>query len=948
MDMFSSRNRRTRPSNRVQSTRRLSFEAFEQRRLLAMMGHDNGVMVTEDAVVTHHDTVPRFAANANFIAVQDGDWSNPEVWSTGQVPGADAIIRIPEGLDVDYDVDSQVALDAIEVSGRLDFKTDLNTSLWLNELMVMPGGTLTVGTEQSPIDVNVHAEIVFTDKPGPSGHHFKTGTVASPGIDPEQYGNGLIVFGHLDLHGAEKTPFARAVGDISKGDTTISLESEVSSWNLGDLIVVPETSQTVVRKSPVVLQETETSRFESATGTKVTLASALQYDHFGITENSFGVDRTAHVANLTRNVLIRSENQDGVRGHMMATAHAEVSIVNAEFLSLGRTSADSKIANTLFNDDGSVFVIGENQVARYPIHLHHVSNTFLIDGVVVNDGMKWGITVHETNNGVIQNTIVYDVDGAGIVTESGNEVGNRFLKNLVMKIDGGHQKLDARAGAVESQDLQGNRFIEIGADGSGFWLRASEGTFVGNTVYDAASYGFNFNGYYRIPDADFEFRQLDEFSQNETVSSKGGLWLTWSQGQSQIHLYQRQTLNDFLAWHVSHEGVKAYHEANLTLSGVTVIGNSQVSNRNEGSNTIFDVRLTTGLWFGNPSYENHNLRLDNIRVEGVNVGIVVPINSGTEGTRIDNAKLRSYINIAIPKGSDANDLQYEDIDFLPSYVVRIANSMPEQVADVWDAEMGIVQPGLVSTQVAPGVPSQLPLKTDFRESDGRLTFRGGDGNESVQAVESDGLIHFEINGSPAFTLASESVTQMIFWGGGGNDTFVNRTGARLLAFGGDGDDRLVGGTAADSLYGDSGNDRIEGGDGNDHLYGGAGHDIVLGGDGADKLRGQAGNDQIWGGRGSDPIIDGGAGDDELFGEAGDDVIVGNAGNDIGFGGDGNDFISGGDGHDQLFGGLGDDTVSGGRGNDWLDGGIGHDKLWGGADEDRLDFDFYDLVVSDLP
>ncbi|MCS7470823.1 hypothetical protein NZK35_29570 [Stieleria sp. ICT_E10.1] len=945
MDIYTVLNLRAHSNNRSQAKRRLWFEALEQRRLLAMMGHNNGVMVTEASVVTHHDIIPRFAANANFIAVQNGDWSNPEVWSTGQVPGADAIIRIPEGLDVDYDVDSQVALDAIEVSGRLDFKTDLNTSLWLNELMVMPGGTLTVGTQQSPIDVNVHAEIVFTDTPGPSGHHFKTGTVASPGIDPEQYGNGLIVFGHLDLHGAEKTPFARAVGDISKGDTTISLESEVSSWNLGDLIVVPETSQTVVRKSPVVLQETETSKIESATGTEVTLASALQYDHFGITENSFGVDRTAHVANLTRNVLIRSENPDGVRGHMMATAHAEVSIVNAEFRSVGRTRAESKLANTLYNEDGSLIIIGENQVARYPIHLHHASNSFLIDGVVVNDGMKWGITVHETNNGLIRNTIVYDVDGAGIVTESGNEVGNRFINNLVMKIDGGHQVTDGRAGAAQTLDLQGKLFIEIGADGSGFWLRASEGTFIGNTVYDAASYGFNFNGYYRTPDSQFALRQLDQFQHNESVSSKGGLWFTWSQGQSQIANYQRQYVSDFLAWHVSHEGVKAYHEANLTFSDVTIVGNPQVSNANEGSNASFDTRATTGMWFGIQNYENHNLQLFNSQIEGVNSGIVVPVESGIEGTTIIGGRLRNYINIAMPTLSDASRVRYQNVEYLPSHVVRLANTMPDQVANVWHADFGVIEPGALSDQAPPGVPSQLPLKTEFRASDGRLTLHGGDGDDDVRVIETDGIVAFEISGVPAFTLPRESLSLIIFWGAGGSDIFVNESDVRLMAFGGDGDDWLVGGSFADALFGEAGNDRIEGMAGDDHLYGGDGNDEILGGEGADKLRGESGNDELWGGLGSDPIIDGGSGDDKLYGEAGDDVLVGGLGDDYANGGIGSDVVAGNEGHDQLFGGLGDDILSGGSGDDWLQGDEGQDKLWGGDGNDSLVYDFLDWVAD---
>ncbi len=77
-------------------SRILKLEFLENRRML----HGDGVQVTPTAVITEHDTVPRFAAEANFIAVQSGDWSNPLTWNTRQVPGESAKVRIPNGIDV--------------------------------------------------------------------------------------------------------------------------------------------------------------------------------------------------------------------------------------------------------------------------------------------------------------------------------------------------------------------------------------------------------------------------------------------------------------------------------------------------------------------------------------------------------------------------------------------------------------------------------------------------------------------------------------------------------------------------------------------------------------------------------------------------------------------------------------------------------------------------------
>ncbi|GHC62228.1 calcium-binding protein [Neogemmobacter tilapiae] len=62
----------------------------------------------------------------------------------------------------------------------------------------------------------------------------------------------------------------------------------------------------------------------------------------------------------------------------------------------------------------------------------------------------------------------------------------------------------------------------------------------------------------------------------------------------------------------------------------------------------------------------------------------------------------------------------------------------------------------------------------------------------------------------------------------GNDLYDGRLG-RIVGdiYGGDGNDRLLGGNMAEALYGDEGNDRIQGGGGRDELYGGGGNDSFV-------------------------------------------------------------------------------------------------------------------------
>ncbi|KQT31365.1 hypothetical protein ASG29_15585 [Sphingomonas sp. Leaf412] len=128
---------------------------------------------------------------------------------------------------------------------------------------------------------------------------------------------------------------------------------------------------------------------------------------------------------------------------------------------------------------------------------------------------------------------------------------------------------------------------------------------------------------------------------------------------------------------------------------------------------------------------------------------------------------------------------------------------------------------------------------------------------------------------------------------GGNDTVTNyisytlganvenlRMGAGGLTGTGNGlDNRMVGSTGKDILYGLAGNDTLQGGDGDDRLFGGEGNDLLRGDAGNDWLDGGNGNDNLLGGDGNDTLA-GGAGADVLEGGAGQDTMTGGIGADI--------------------------------------------------------------------
>ena len=86
-----------------------------------------------------------------YTAVKDGNWSDPTVWDTGTIPNTNGAVVNYAGFDVTYDIESDVLIKDIHVSGAGTFRVDptKDTRLWVDTLMVH--GTLIMGEAGAPI-----------------------------------------------------------------------------------------------------------------------------------------------------------------------------------------------------------------------------------------------------------------------------------------------------------------------------------------------------------------------------------------------------------------------------------------------------------------------------------------------------------------------------------------------------------------------------------------------------------------------------------------------------------------------------------------------------------------------------------------------------------------------------------------------------------------------------
>lgn len=631
-----------------------------------------GMLITATEIITETEIIPRFVANPTISNVRSGNWTDSTIWSLGRVPTNLDRVAIGASTVVTYSALSNARIDGLEISGSLVFSTAINTRLLVANLTVMPSGTLQIGTAANPLPRQIKAEIVIADKP------------LDLVLDPRQYGTGLIVLGTIDIHGAQLVDtWSRLSAEGLAGQNSLTVSGNVSSWRPGDTLVLPDSRQVVTSMVDEFLAGEIPPQWEEVTidrivGNRVYLTAALRFDHLGA-HNSLGqLELLPHVAILSRNVVIRSENPNGTRGHTLYVNRASVDIEYARFQDLGRTDAFENLDSSTFDEDGDVTHVGTNQIGRYAVHLHHLvgpenpTNTgyqFKFVGNTVDGSKKWGVAVHDSSWGLIDANVVYNAQGAGIVTEDGTEIGNLFRNNITIRMQGTHE--DGKSGTAEG---------DYGRGGSGFWFRAGGNHVMGNVAADSTFAGFVIDGYFlksfvlpnyrgavkNIPGQGTETNQVlpGFFANNEAYGmSAHGLWVAFVLGDNLVETRRLTYVYNLRLWHIHHAAVVAYHTTGMAFYRLLVLGDLAANDRNDTGPYGMDLK----------AYENRDLVIRNSRIEGMYFGLYAPRNDGSQPgverpTIIQNSTLKNRINIIVsPAGgsrpSNGNTLVVRDVKF---------------------------------------------------------------------------------------------------------------------------------------------------------------------------------------------------------------------------------------------------------------------------------------------
>ncbi|WP_160167289.1 right-handed parallel beta-helix repeat-containing protein [Rhodopirellula sp. SWK7] len=579
----------------------------------------------------HHEPfLPNFAHSAfagSTTVVSDRDGEFGTIFD-GIAPNETAIIRGKVTIMGDHHLRSIVVADG----GELTFSRILDTNLTLRHLQVHQGGRLDIGTVESPIEV-ASVAIIFEDY------------VVDRELDPGWHGGGLIVQGSITVHGRNlDNPITYASSSLFAGSNSFEAASYVGDWLPNDEILVPDTRQFRIVDLSSSAPNDEVIRLHEVGGEQLSLQTPLAHDH-----PAAAADLTAPLANLKRNIVLRSQNPEGNRGHVMLIGGAAVDIRFAEFRDLGRTT-NQPLDETVYDAHGNVTHIGDNPPGRYAIHLHHlfgppsmnegapqyvIAGNAIYNTSTLADGSspKWGLVIHDSHYGQISDNIVHRFDGAGIVTEGGSETGNTIQDNLV-----------SRTGGTGARGK-----ITDGREGSGFWFRRAGNRIDGNVAINSKKAGFaiygsdNHNAPSLLvpthPGVDVHATQhsshearsinpaqvalvhpetmtMESFTNNTSIGGSAGLEF-WYYGFSNYYNastkpIERTTVDSFTAWHTASVGVVAFQINAVDFDDTRIVGDPTKVDR---------YNSPTGFHFEN----TEAIRVNDAVVSGMKVGVLAPV-----------------------------------------------------------------------------------------------------------------------------------------------------------------------------------------------------------------------------------------------------------------------------------------------------------------------------------
>lgn len=424
------------------------------------------------------------------MTVKSGRWSDPTVWDTGVVPGAGAMAHIKAPHQIIYDRESDVILEDVmsEMGSKLTWDAAKETRLRANTIM-LSGITEIVDKGPSATPSKPKHEIVFHPVAGKDpGAGMGLGAVFMGPTRIHGYAKkGHLRAGNLSIPAGATTIHVPglATSGWQVGDELVILGTEYVLPATSDPQYTGPTSYWGASNGSTLrtisLNEYQFGQDEQRTitaisGDTITLNAPLDYAHTGMTgtlKDGKVITVRPVITNVSRSIRFRTATaeEDGQldpgaditvlqkRAHLMFMRQPDTDVRYFETKNMGRTSTDPSLVvegtpykvemaggtrtvdKILASDGGAPLENPNNVRGRYSIHLHWCGGPYLSSPQVNLIGATawapigghpipgWAITHHATR-AAIEDCVVSNVRGAGMVSEIGNELG-QWVNNVV-------------------------------------------------------------------------------------------------------------------------------------------------------------------------------------------------------------------------------------------------------------------------------------------------------------------------------------------------------------------------------------------------------------------------------------------------------------------------------------------------------------------------------------
>ncbi|XP_053388767.1 fibrocystin-L-like isoform X2 [Mercenaria mercenaria] len=383
---------------------------------------------------------------ANEVSTGDADfqyvdvWSSPFTWGGGPLPEIGDFVVIPSGTTILLDMDTPVLSFLLIQGGNLIFD-EKDLELQANIIMITDGGHLQVGTKDQPFQhqgvITLHGHLRSKELP--------------------IYGTKVLAIrnGTLDLYGIPlSSTWTHLSETAEKGSDILHLKAPVE-WKSGDEIVIASTGNRLSQHE----NEKKIISEVSADGKILKLTTPLKAEHISVQEMFHGrlVEMRAEVGLLSRNVIVRGNEDPQWNDEIKpCTAGFQFGQFGTHKCSLARfgdeigssqfgvviyahspiqdiQAVQIHLAYTEVRFAGQTFRSG-----RHPLHFYlngNVSKSY-VQGCSFHNTFNRAVNIQGSQNILIEQNVLYDILGGGIVLEDGSETGITLRYNLVMQVTG--------------------------------------------------------------------------------------------------------------------------------------------------------------------------------------------------------------------------------------------------------------------------------------------------------------------------------------------------------------------------------------------------------------------------------------------------------------------------------------------------------------------------------